>query len=313
MKNPAMSVCIAAMLLAAPSFSQNQNNGQGQAIVTVLPKHEGELPPSVVNQDLSVKVNGKVAKVTKWMPLNRPENSVELVLLIDGSARSSLGTQLEEMARFVKALPPNTKAAIAYMENGRAAFASPLTADHEQVLRGLHMPGGSPGSDASPYFCLSNLAQHWPSEDGAARREIVMVSDGVDYYQMRFDPDDPYVKAAIDDSVRAELVVYSIYWRNQGRADRSEQETSAGQSLLNEVTDATGGKSFAQGMGNPVSFEPYLDELARRLRNQYELGFASRLNGKPEVETFKLKLSAPGTEVDAPQLVLVAPAGAVQK
>ena len=124
MKNPAMSVCIAAMLLAAPSFSQNQNNGQGQAIVTVLPKHEGELPPSVVNQDLSVKVNGKVAKVTKWMPLNRPENSVELVLLIDGSARSSLGTQLEEMARFVKALPPNTKAAIAYMENGRAAFLS---------------------------------------------------------------------------------------------------------------------------------------------------------------------------------------------
>ena len=75
----------------------------------------------------------------------------------------------------------------------------------------------------------------------------------MDYYQMRFDPDDPYVKAAIDDSVRAELVVYSIYWRNQGRADRSEQETSAGQSLLNEVTDATGGKSFAQGMGNPVS------------------------------------------------------------
>jgi hypothetical protein len=35
----------------------------------------------------------------------------------------------------------------------------------------------------------------------------------------------------------------------------------------------------------------------------------SPLNGKPEVETFKLKLSAPGEEVTAPQQVLVVPAG----
>ena len=31
---------------------------------------------------------------------------------------------------------------------------------------------------------------------------------------------------------------------------------------------ATGGKSFWQGMGNPVSFQPYFEELTRRLRNQ---------------------------------------------
>jgi hypothetical protein len=31
------------------------------------------------------------------------------------------------------------------------------------------------------------------------------------------------------------------------------------------------------------------------------------LKGKPEVETLKLKLSAPGAEVNAPQQVLVAP------
>jgi hypothetical protein len=311
-----MALWMAALTLLgpAPVFSQSDGNqGQGQAIVTVLPKHDGEVAASVANQDLSVKLNGKQAKVTAWTLLQGPADSLELVVLIDSSARSSLGSQLDEIASFVKSLPPNTKAAIAYMESGRAVFAAPLSADHAQVLSALHLPGGSPGSDASPYFCLSDLAAHWPSANRKARREVVMVTDGVDNYQRQFDPDDPYVQAAISDSVRAGLVVYSIFWRSQGRADSSMYENNGGQNLLNEVTQATGGKNFWQGMGNPVSFQPFFDELTRRLRNQYELGFVSRLNGKAEVENLKLKLSAPGTEIDAPQQVLVFPLAPAQK
>ena len=311
MKNSrtALWIAAAALLAVQPAFSQSGNQGQGQATITVLPKHDGEVPSSVANQDLSVKVNGKNAKVTQWRPFAGSANSLELVLLIDGSARNSLGGQLDEIAQFVKGLPPNTRAALAYMQNGRAVFAGALSADHNEVLRGLHLPGGSPGSDASPYFCLSDLAKHWPSNDLQARREVVMVTDGVDGYDRSYDPNDPYVQAAITDSVRARLVVYSIYWKNQGRADNSWYANNTGQNLLVEVTQATGGKSFWQGMGNPVSLAPFLEELSRRFLNQYELGFSSPLDGKAEVESFKLKLSAPGTEVDAPGQVMVAPAG----
>jgi hypothetical protein len=302
------------LLGSARVFSQSDaNQGQGQAIVTVLPKHDGEVAASVANQDMSLKLNGKQGKVTAWTPLQSPADSLELVVLIDSSARSSLGGQLDDIAQFVKSLPPNTKAAIAYMVNGRAVFAVPLSADHVQVLSALHLPGGSAGSSASPYFCLSDLAVHWPSADRKARREVVMVTDGVDNYQRRFDPDDPYVQAAIADSVRAGLVVYSIFWRSQGRADSSFDQNNGGQNLLNEVTEATGGKNFWQGMGNPVSFQPFLEELSRRLRNQYELGFASRSSGKAEIESLKLKLSAPGTEIDAPQQVVVFPVTPAQK
>jgi hypothetical protein len=282
-------------------------------VVTVLPKQEGALPPSVTGQDLSVKVDGKPARVTSWMPFQSPENSLELVLLIDGSARSALGGQFDSIKSFVKSLPPNTKAAIAYMQNGNAIFSGPLSADHAEVLRGLHLPAGSPGSNASPYFCLSDLAKHWPSADREARREVVMVTDGIDPYYMRFDLDDPYLQAAIADSVRARLVVYSIYWQGMGNASSSRYENNAGQSLLAEVTEATGGKSFWIGMGNPVSFQPFLDELTRRFRNQYELCFVSSLNGKPQVESMKLKLSAPGAEVDSPGQVMVNPVAAAQK
>src|ERR1700677_1867467 len=317
MKGPQRWVWMALipLLMGVGAAAQEAGNqGTGDAGGRGWPKHEGEgLAPRGANWGLRVTVNGKNAKVTRWEPFKSPNDRIELVVLIDDSARSSLGTQLEEIANFVKTLPPNVKAAISYMENGRATFAAPLSTDRQQALSALHLPGGSPGYSTSPYFCLSDLAKNWPSKDAEARREVVMVTDGVDTYQRRFDPDDPYVQAAEADAVKAHLVVYAIYWANRGRADSTEVANNAGQNLMVELTEATGGKSFWQGMGNPVSFEPYFDELTRRLRNQYELGFVSPLKGKPEVETMKLKLSAPGDEVSAPQQVLVVPTGGPQK
>lgn len=313
MNNRVLAMLMAsAAMVAIPQCAQAQ--GDGQAIVTVLAKHDGELAPNVSQQDLqSVKVNGKQVKVTSWQSLRGDQNNVELVLLIDNSARASLGRQTQDIDKFVRSLPPNIKAAIAYMENGRAVFSASFSADHEQVLRSLHLPAGGQGINGSPYFCLSDLAGRWPGQDRGARHEVVMVTDGVDNYERRLDPDDPYVQAAITDSIRARMVVYSIYWTSQNRFDNTEAANTAGQSLLSEVTQATGGKSFWQGMGNPVSFEPYFDELTRRLRNQYELGFSAPLGAKPEVETLRLKLSVPGAEVDAPQQVLVVPSAGAKE
>jgi hypothetical protein len=317
MKGPQKLIWMAMLSLlmgAGAAAQEGGNQGAADVVVTVLPKHEGDAAAaSVANQDLSVRVNGKNAKVVRWEPFKSPKDRIELVVLVDDSARSSLGTQMEEIANFVKTLPPNVKVAISYMQNGRATFAAPLTTDREKALTALHIPAGSPGYSTSPYFCLSDLAKSWPSNDAQARREVVMITDGVDTYQPHFDPQDPYVEAAMDDAVKAHLVVYSIYWANRGRADSTAYENNAGQNLMIEVTEATGGKNFWQGLGNPVSFEPYLDELTRRLRNQYELGFVSPLKGKAEVETMKLKLSAPGDEVNAPSQVLVAPATGPQQ
>ncbi len=303
---------LAATVLFACPLAQSQ--GTGQVIVTILPKNGSELPPNVTQQDVQqVKANGKQAVVTSFVPLRGAQGNVELVILIDSSARTSLGRQMQDIERFVRSLPPNIKATIGYMDNGHAAFSTPLSTDREGTLKSLHLPVGGPGSNGSPYFCLSDLAHRWPSNDRAARREVVMITNGVDEYQRRLDPDDPYVQAAITDSIRAGMVVFSIYWTDAGRADLTQAANNAGQSLLVEMTEATGGKSFWQGMGNPVSFDPYFDELTRRLHNQYELGFTAPVGNKPELETFKLKLSVPGAEVDAPKQVFVVPQSAAAK
>ena len=281
--------------------------------MTVLPKNATTPAPQFSPQDMTVKVGGKDIKVTAFQALHGDQSPIELVVLIDSSARTSFAQQLNDIAQFVKTLPPNVRATVGYMQNGNAELTGPLSADHNAVLRGLHIPVGLAGSNASPYFCLSDLAKRWPSQDRAARREVVMITDGVDEYNRRYDPDDPYVQAAIQDSVRAHLVIYSIYWRDQGRFDRSLYANNDGQNLLEEVTQATGGKNFWNGIGDPVSFQPYLDELTKRLQNQYELSFAVPLKGKAEVENLKLKLKAPGTEVEAPQQVYIAPPTVAQE
>jgi hypothetical protein len=306
-------ILMAAMtlLLAAPGFAVRNEifQGQGQAVVTMLPEDGGQTPVSLPEQDLKVTVDGKTPSNVKLTPLRGPADRAELVILIDGGARNTLGTQIDDFAHFVQSLPPNVKVAVGYMINGHTALTGPLTTDHAQARKGLHLPGGMPGISASPYFCLSDLAKHWPSQDRQARREVVMVTDGIDYYDFRFDPYDPYVESATDDAVRAGLVVYSIYWSNQGRARFSLFETNTGQSLVLQVTDATGGNSYWEGMGNPVSFQPYLQDIARRLENQYKLTFVARLDGKPEIENLKLKSHAPATKIVAPQEVLVSPSG----
>jgi hypothetical protein len=57
--------------------------------------------------------------------------------------------------------------------------------------------------------------------------------------------------------------------------------------------------------------QPFFEEIARCLKNQYELRFSAPLEGKPTTETLKLKVSVAG-DVAAPQMVFVDRAGATE-
>ena len=210
MKKLGLSIALAAsgLMTAGPALAQKYDQaGQGRAVVTILPSAKNGTVSQVSAQSVKLKVNGKDSAVTNFTQLADANSPVELVLLLDGGARTSLGSQFSDIQNFVKEMPPNTRIAIAYMESGRAAFASQFSSNAADVLKGLHLSAGVPGSNASPYFCLSDLAKSWPSRDRTARREVLMVTDGVDNYERRYDPEDPYVTTAINDSVRAGLVV----------------------------------------------------------------------------------------------------------
>jgi hypothetical protein len=304
MMRAVFSGVLAVVVLGTAPQVIAQATGQGRAVVTVLSKN-AEMTPNLTQRDVSAKVNGKDADVTRWEPFKGVDDALELVVLIDGGARN-LGPQLDEITTFVQSQGPHTKVAVGYMQNGRAVLAGPLSTDPKQVASELHLPSGP---TSNPYFSLSDLARHWPSQARNARREVLLLSDGVDPEIQRLDPDDPYVQAAVNDSVRAGLVVYTVYWVNRTDRDSSSITENSGQSLLIELSQATGGYSYWTGTGNPVSFNPFFEDLNRRFSSQYALEFTSRLDRKPDIEQLKLKVEGPGLTITVPQDVYIDHAG----
>ena len=306
-----LALSLAAALVVPAAFAQNESaDTVATTVVTVLPK-ANEAVPTIPQSAIGVKVNGKSVQPTTWQPYGQGE--VQLVMLIDNSARTSLGRNLDDMETFIKNLPPNVSVGVAYMQNGAAMFTAPFTKDHAAAAKTIHLPGGSPGSNASPYFCLEDLAKRWPAARSEARREVLMVTDGVDEYNLRYDPEDPYVQAAMSEANRAGLVVFSIYFRDQGRLSRSGYETNAGQNYLFEVADATGGNVYYEGLSNPVSFSPFLTDLARRLENQYELGLPVTPVKKASFADLKIKADIGAIKLRAANRVAVGAAGSANQ
>lgn len=303
-----LTVCgiVGALSLVMPAFAETTNNlGQGQAVVTILPAKNNVMPSNIQQNNLQAMVNGKESSIIGWTPFRGLNSDLELAILIDDSARARIGLQFNDIIGFIQGLPTDAKVAVGYMNNGTAVLAGPLSSDHAKAIDALRVPSGVIGGNASPYFCLSDLAKHWPSKDRQARREVIMITDGVDNYYPGYDPNDPYLRAAIRDSIRAGLVVYSINMPNRGQV-YSQYRSYIGQSLLTDVTSTTGGYAYWDGSSrNPVSFRPYLNDIALRLQHQYQLRFEARLKGKPELQSMSLKVMDHKVEVFAPQRVNV--------
>jgi hypothetical protein len=299
-------LCGLTLPAVSPLLAQEAANGPS-TIVTVEPKGRGELAEPVPASAVKVKVNGKDAQVADWRAFTTKgtQPNLQLVLLLDDGSRSSLGLHLQELQRFITQLPPTTEVALAYMRNGTAQLLGPFTTNHEQAAQGLRLPISAPGVNGSPYFSLRDLLQKWPAHNPEERREVVMVTDGVDRYNgLRYDPSNPYLEAAMRDAIRNHVVVYAIYFHNAGFADRTGEGINSGQNYLTQLCGTLGGDFFFQGFSNPVDFTPYLNQISRKLDNQYELRVTPPPGAK-NVVNLRVQVSAPNTKTQAAQRIFV--------
>jgi len=273
-------------------------------VVTVEPRH-GSSVPVINREDVMVYQGHDRKKVTDWLPLQREHAGLQLFLLIDDAANTSLGSQLEDIRQFINAQPSTTAVGVAYMRNGIADILQNPTNDHAQAAKALRLPLGDEGATGSPYFSVVDLFKRWP--EGPVRREILMVSDGID----RFGgggPSNPYVDSAIEEAQRAGVIIYSIYAPGVGHYGHSFWRMNWGQNYLSQISDETGGESYYLGFGAPVSFAPYLEDLSHRLTRQYLLTFLAKPERKAGFQHFKLRTEVPNAELVAADKVYV-PAG----
>jgi hypothetical protein len=136
-------------------------------------------------------------------------------------------------------------------------------------------------------------------------RFILMLTNGVDPYNGStsiMNQGSPYVDNAIADAERAGVTVYSIYLGNAGMAGRSVN--NSGQDYLNQIAQATGGVNLWQGLGNPVSTTPFLQQFQHSIAETYIATFNAPLGNNPARDLVRVKFTAAKTKLHASEAVL---------
>lgn len=268
-------------------------------IVAVEP-HHGAPSPHVTANDLTVTVENKRQQLNSLTPVS--DVGVELWILIDDGAAATIGNQFGDLRNFISSLPANDWVGLGYMRNGTVVSAQPPSADHALAAKALRLPIGEAGINASPYISLTDLIHKWPATRRA--REVLMITSGIDFLYGP-GPADPYLQQAVDAAQRAGVVVSSIYFGSVGHAGHSYWLIDWGQNDLGELAWKTGGEFYWQGMTNPVSFSPYLDQFKKLLSEQYLATFTAGPQGKTHLQPVKARTELPNVTVIAPSMVAV--------
>lgn len=287
----------AALMSAAPLFAQIPVEGPVETGITlsVESKHPVTLDPKLIR----VQVNGHNTPLTGLARIQ--PSSAQVAILIDDGLRSSFGSQIGDLKKFVLSLPPGVQVLVGYMRNGMVATESGFSSEHEDVARSVRQPLSAAGVSASPYFCLSDFVKKWPLNQPGPRY-VLMLTNGVDPYNGStsiMNQDSPYVEQAQFDAQRAGVGVYSIAYTDAGV--RGGSASFSGQSYLQQIADATGGRSFYQGIGNPVSLGPFLDEFNKAIAESYTATFMASATHENARTLTRLKISTsqPGVKIHA--------------
>ncbi|HXE74861.1 MAG TPA: hypothetical protein VNN18_04385 [Candidatus Xenobia bacterium] len=298
---------VAAAALVAPLSGLAQSAGGVPVKVTVTAVgHKGADPASVTKEDVLVRQHEQRRPVISWVSAQDQKVGLDLIVLVDDALDSSVGLQLDPLAKFIRSLPPTTRVAVAYARNGTIDLRQNLTDDHDAAARALRLPLGTPGAGGSPYLSLIDLLNRIPP--GSNRRAVLFISDGIDLFRgvsgsspgSNFD-----LKRAIDRAQRANTQVFTLYASGAGRLRRNFFLVGNGQSCLARLAAETGGESFFQGFGTPVSFEPFLDDLKDMLEHQYVLTFSAKPGAKSGYQPLKVTTEVPNVELIAPARVWV--------
>ena len=268
-------------------------------IVSVEAKHGKEVP-TVYKEDLRVLHDHDRLQVTEWAPCQGAQAGLDLFVLMDDVTDPDIGLQFEDARKFIEAQPSDAAIGVGYARNGTVQIVQNLSKDHALAAKALRLPVGS-GALASPYLSVTELIKGWPQS--ANRREILMISSGIDFLQGG--PNDSYLQEAIDQAQRAAVQVYAIYASSVGHAGHSYWRITWGQNNLARLTEETGGEFYIQGLSSPIAFAPYLAQFADRLKHQYKLTFLANAGHKAGYQHIKLETEVTNAELVAQENVYV--------
>src|SRR5215469_9712907 len=302
---------ILALAITVPVHSQ-QKAAPGMAqvhlvITDTALQAESELP-TLRQDDVKVKQGKTFLQVTQLIPAQGDNAALQLMILIDDTLNTqAVGNNLNDVKEFIKAQPPSTVVAVGYMSNATVNMVQNFTADHEQAIKAIRLPRGSLSTMDSPYLSLISVVKGWPQQN--VRREVLMVSDGID----RLRGEKPELSRMAPD-------YGAVYHRpefNRGysaASHRSAYQTTpnlASQSMPTISTDAPSASEISQRY-NVLVYSLYATGVGHAARSGWDqqlglsglsqvadesggecfsLGTSQLVSFKPYLETFQKMLS----------------------
>jgi hypothetical protein len=292
--------------------------------------------PILRPENVQVKQGKTSFKVDHLIPARGDNAALQLFILIDDTCDTGIGNSLNDLRDFINAQPATTVVGVAYMSNASIQIAQNFTADHAAAAKAIRLPRGNLSAMDSPYLSLISLIKGWPEQK--VRREVLMVSDGID--RLRTDPTtratyspsygratrapmptttmstgmstiSPDADTASTTAQRYGVIVHGIYATGAGRMGRNAWEAQLGQGGVGKIADESGGEYYSLGTQNLVSFKPYLDRLQRLLDNQYYLVFGAVPKNKAGLQRVRISTETPGFEIAAADNVWVPGPGEV--
>ena len=227
-----LTLAVFAFLAFAASNAVAQQSSAGTApvhVVVTVETHKGGETPVVSREDVMVHEGHDRDAVIDWVPAQGEHALLELMIMLDDGSNTTLGTQLEDLRKFINAQPDTTTIGVAYMRDGIAQVVQNLTSNHALAAKALRLPVGTRGGNGSPYFSLTDLVKRWPLT--TARRAVIMATDGIDRFYGTGDLQDPYLDEAIDNALRAGITVSAIYTPGVGHFGHSYWQTYWGPDL----------------------------------------------------------------------------------
>ncbi len=242
-----------------------------QMVVTAEPLY-GSAVPLINPGDIRVLQDQTNLPVTELVSLQGDKAGLELYILIDEKVNPNPAARFDEIRRFVASQAATTAVGIAYMHNGEAKIVQTPTKDHARAAQALVPPTGNVSAMADPFNSVSALINGWSA--GALRREVLVVTDGVDIFE-NVGYANMFVDIAVADAQHAGVQVFCFYAPGGGHASHSPALIRGGQAYLAQLAEETGGEAYfnSNELEPSPSFEPYLADMTRHFAHQYRTTF----------------------------------------
>jgi hypothetical protein len=328
-------VMVALGLEAVTVNSQDKSSApatvQVHMVITDQAVRDNGEVPILRPENVQVKQGKNLLNINAVIPARGDNAALQFFILIDDTCDPSIGNSLNDLRDFINAQPATTAIGVGYMSNATIQIAQNFTADHALAAKALRLPRGNLSAMDSPYLSLISLIKGWPEQK--VRREVLMVSDGIDRLRAERASSSPTnlgrgpsrnamptssigmatmspdVDSASTAGQRYGVIVHGIYATGAGRLGRNAWEAQIGQGGVAKIADETGGEYFSLGTQNLVSFKPYLDRLQKVLDNQYYLVFQAVPKNKAALQRVNISTQIADVEIAAADSVWVPVSG----